>query len=105
MDNSTIGGNVVRDTQLDGIWLRSNSDIGNNVLENNQVINALAEGIQNDASNVGTGTVIRNNVVTGAGVQPFANDGIVNTGLSTGNTPQPADWGNIPSKQDSNSND
>jgi parallel beta-helix repeat protein len=105
MDNSTIGGNVVRDTQLDGIWLRSNSDIGNNVLENNQVINALAEGIQNDASNVGTGTVIRNNVVTGAGVQPFANDGNVNTGLSTGNTPQPADWGNIPSKQDSNSDD
>jgi parallel beta-helix repeat protein len=105
MDSSTIADNIVRDTLFDGIWLQSAYNVGNNVLEDNQVINAMAEGIQNSASSVGTGTVIRNNVVTGAGIQPFANDGFVNTGLSIGNTPQPADWGTIPSKHDSNSND
>jgi parallel beta-helix repeat protein len=101
-DASSFLDNVVRDTYLDGIVMWSNYDVGNNILDGNTVDGVFGEGIKNNASGPGTGTIIRNNTVTGAGVQPFANGGTVDVPLSINNTPQPADWGLIPILRSSN---
>ncbi len=92
---TTISNNVIDGTTFDGIHLFNDQTSGDNVISGNTVGGAGTEGIQNDAS-PGAGTTITNNSVTGSGLAPFANAGTVNTGASTGNSPQPADWNAIP---------
>jgi hypothetical protein len=95
-DYNYIWGNLVVTSETNGILLDGGTygwyaGFGN-MLVSNVITGSGSEGIDNG----GGYTTIANNNISGSGIFDFSNDGSVNYGASTGNTPQPAYWYDVP---------